>query len=71
MRNPDRIDDFCKDFAKYWKNYYSDLRFGQLCCNFFCWLDAKKELDPFYIEDHHMMKLFIEYCTIHGGNWIK
>ena len=30
MRDPDRIDAFCKELAKIWKSKVPDWRFGQL-----------------------------------------
>ena len=35
MRNKERIDTFTWEFAEIWKRSFPDLRFGQLCMNFF------------------------------------
>ena len=42
MRNKERIDTFTWEFAEIWKRSFPDLRFGQLCMNFFGWLQSKK-----------------------------
>lgn len=60
MRNPDRIDIFCNALISLWKKYVPDWRFGQLCFNFFCWLDDRG-VDPFFPEEDQMIKFFEKY----------
>lgn len=43
MRDINRIDKFSKEFAKIWKNSFPDMRFGQLCSNFFWLVNERKE----------------------------
>lgn len=57
MRNPDRIDLFCTEMAKIWKEEVPDWRFGQLMINFLSWLGQ----DPFYMEDNKFMDKFHEF----------
>ena len=54
MRNPDRINEFCNELAKLWKNNFPDWRFSQLICNLF----GDIGYDPWYIEDDDLMKRF-------------
>lgn len=57
MRNPNRIDDFCKELAKIWKTNVPDWRFGQLICNVFGTMD----FDPFFPEEDKMIEFFKKY----------
>ena len=57
MRNPDRIDDFCKELAQIWKSNVPDWRFGQLICNVF----GSMGVDPFFPEEDKMIKIFEDY----------
>lgn len=62
MRNPERLDDFYKDMCELHKKYLNDLRFGQMCSNFFGWLFAEKGIDLFFPEEDSMIEYFREYC---------
>ena len=66
MRDPNRLDNFYTDFRIYHKKYFPDIRFGQLCCNFFGWIMSEKESDVFYIEENRMLDLLKEYCETHS-----
>lgn len=57
MRNPDRIDRFCMQLAKIWKEEVPDWRFGQLICNVF----GSMNCDPFFPEEDEMIKIFENY----------
>ena len=63
MRSKERIDTFTYEFAKIWKQSFSDLRFGQLCMNFFGWLQSKKGKDPFFPEESDMIEYFREFAN--------
>ena len=63
MRNKERIDTFAYEFAEIWKRSFPDLRFGQLCMNFFGWLQSKKWKDPFFPEEADMIEYFREYAN--------
>lgn len=52
MRDPARIDEFCKELAELWKSEVPDWRFGQLICNVFSTFTS----DPFFIEDGRMIE---------------
>lgn len=56
MRDINRIDKFCNELAKYWKQA-PDLRFGQLILNIFS--VCKK--DPWFCEEDEMLKVFEEF----------
>lgn len=63
MRNKERIDVFTYEFAEIWKHSFQDLRFGQLCMNFFSWLQSTKAKDPFFPEEPDMIKYFREFAN--------
>lgn len=63
MRSKERIDTFTYEFAKIWKQSFPDLRFGQLCMNFFGWLQSKKGKDPFFPEESDMIEYFREFAN--------
>lgn len=57
MRNPDRIDKFCNELAKIWKENVPDWRFGQLMVNVL----NSMEKDPFFPEEDEMIEYFENY----------
>lgn len=57
MRNPERIDDFCKRLAAAWKNN-SDWRFFQLINNV---QRFALKSDGFYIEDDKAIEEIEKY----------
>ena len=61
MRNPDRIDAFCKQLAKVWKEKAPDWRFGQLMMNFLNYVALEYKRDPFFPEESEMLKYLKEY----------
>lgn len=54
MRDPKRIHKFCNELADIWEANCPDWRFGQLLVNVI-------DRDPFYLEEHDMLRLFREY----------
>ncbi len=64
MRNPNRLDKFYDEMKEIHKKSFPDLRFGQLCSNFFGWLMYKKGKDLFFPEEDEMMKYFREYALL-------
>lgn len=52
MRDPNRIDAFCRRLANRWK-MLPDWRFGQLIMNVFGEMDR----DPFFPEDDEMIEM--------------
>lgn len=62
MRDINRIDKFCNELAKYWKQV-PDLRFGQLILNIF----SVCEKDPWFYEEDEMLKVFEEFFKKEGG----
>ena len=60
MRNPNRIDEFCKELATIWKTECPDWRFGQLICN----VMGTCTRDPFFYEENEMMEVFERYFGI-------
>lgn len=63
MRDPNRLDGFYDELKKIHKKSWADLRFGQLCNNFFGWLYFEKGIDPFFPEEDTMMEYFKEYTN--------
>lgn len=61
MRDPNRLDNFYDEIKEIHKNYFPDLRFGQLMSNFFGWLMQEKGVDLFFPEEDKMAQYFIEY----------
>ena len=59
MRDPKRIDKFCKRLEKAWK-MFPDQRFGQLMVN--C-LGSMGE-DPFFPEDDEMVEVIEKYLGV-------
>lgn len=57
MRDPNRIDSFCKKLAQYWKNV-PDWRFGQLISNVY---GASSIRDPFFAEEDETLELFEKF----------
>ncbi len=66
MRDLYRIPEFASDFMSLWCIYFPDWRFGQLCCNFFGWIENNKGIDSFYIEEEQLLELFNDYCKNFG-----
>lgn len=62
MRDPNRLDSFYDRLEKLHKTCFPDLRFGQLCSNFFGWLAQEKGVDLFFPEEEKMLEYFNEYC---------
>lgn len=56
MRDPERIDEFCNELAKMWKENCPDWRFGQLMTNFFSEEYYSKGRDPFFPEEEDIKK---------------
>lgn len=60
MRDPKRIDKFCKRLAKAWK-MFPDQRFGQLMCNILGDMQSNGR-DPFFPEEDEMIKYIEKWC---------
>ena len=60
MRDPKRIDNFCKRLAVVWHKV-PDWRFGQLMSNLLGKYYAATKRDPFFPEDEEIMKFFEDY----------
>lgn len=54
MRKIERIDEFCNELAKIWKENCPDWRFGQLMVNV---LNSMPK-DPFFPEEDEMLQYF-------------
>lgn len=57
MRKVERIDVFCNELAKIWKENCPDWRFGQLMVNVLNSLPR----DPFFYEEDEMIKVFQDF----------
>ena len=60
MRNPDRIEPFCNELAKVWKENFPDWRFGQLMMNFLGTVATR--IDPFFPEEDKMIEYLHAYA---------
>lgn len=54
MRDIDRIDKFCNELAKIWKDNCADWRFGQFMVNVL----GSLPVDPFFPEEDKMLEYF-------------
>lgn len=52
MRNPERIDEFCKELAEIWKTNCPDWRFSQFIINVF----GSFATDPWFWEEDQMIE---------------
>lgn len=66
MRDPYRLNRFYDELSKIHIKYCPDWRFGQLCSNFFGWLNYSN-IDPFYIEEDEMIQYLKQYTVILKG----
>jgi hypothetical protein len=64
MRKPERIDTFCNELAKIWKENVPDWRFGQLMVNVLNSLPR----DPFFYEEDEMIQVFRDYFSPKDNN---
>ncbi len=64
MRKIERIDEFCQELAKIWKENCPDWRFGQLMVNV---LNSMSK-DPFFPEEEEMLEYFRNYFAVKGDN---
>ena len=62
MRDPKRIDEFCKMLAKCWHKV-PDWRFGQLISNVLGQYVAETHRDIFFPEDDEMIEFFRNYFS--------
>lgn len=66
MRDPNRLDDLYSTFHDVHKEYFPDIRFGQLMSNFFTWCYNEKECsDIFFPEDSKWKAWIVEYAEAH------
>lgn len=63
MRDINRIDSFCNEITKMWKNNVPDWRFGQLLINVFTYASDKTPLDIFYYEEEDILELFKDFFS--------
>ena len=60
MRDPDRIDKFCKELAQLWHKV-PDWRFGQFMVNMDHISHIHYNKDMFYVEDDDMLAMMKDY----------
>ena len=61
MRSADRLDYMYDEMCRLHKKYLPDWRFGQLCSNFFGWLQFTQARDIFFPEESEMLRWLKEY----------
>ena len=59
MRKVERIDTFCAELAKIWKENCPDWRFGQLVVNVL----GSMNKDPFFPEEDEMLQYFKDFFS--------
>ena len=64
MRDPNRLYDFYRQLQEIHIKYFADWCFGQLCSNFFSWLESEKKVDLFFPEEEQMIKYIREFAGI-------
>ena len=70
MRKAERLDYFYDEMCRLHKKYMCDIRFGQLCSNFFGWLIHVQGRDLFFPEEDEMLRWFKEYIKeVVGERW--
>jgi hypothetical protein len=55
------LDYFYDEMCRLHKKYVPDWRFGQLCSNFFGWLQFTEARDLFFPEEDEMLRWLKEY----------
>lgn len=60
MRDPDRIDDFCKELSQLWHKV-PDWRFGQMMVNVMSGYMGDTGRDPFFPEDDELLEYMKQY----------
>lgn len=69
MRNPDRLDSFYDEVKKIHKQYFPDMRFGQLFSSITNWLWIYESTDIFNLEEDQMVKRLKDFavtCAVYG-----
>jgi len=67
IRDPNRIDNFCRMLAYYWHRV-PDWRFGQLISNVLgAYVDTTKR-DIFFPEDDELLDFFRQYFSMEGSS---
>ena len=67
MRDPNRIDEFCRMLAYYW-HCVPDWRFGQLISNVLGAYVSETHKDIFFPEDHELLDFFRRYFSMEGSS---
>ena len=57
MRDINRIDEFCTELARIWKEHAQDWRFGQLIVNVL----GTCSRDPWFYEEEEMLDVFRQF----------
>lgn len=62
MRDPYRLYRFYEHLRNVHMDYFPDLRFGQLCHNFFGWLADERGVDYFFLEETELLASLDQYA---------
>ena len=65
MRDPYRLYEFYEKLRDIHFKKFPDLRFGQLCYNFFGYLNFEKGVDHFFMEEHELLMALERYAEKH------
>lgn len=63
MRDPYRLYKFYEKLRDIHIEKFPDLRFGQLCFNFFGWLATERGVDYFFPEEEEMLRALERYAA--------
>ena len=61
MRDPNRLYRFYEQLRNAHMDNFPDLRFGQLCYNFFGWLVNDRKVDYFHLEETELLLALDRY----------
>ena len=67
VRDPNRIDNFCRMLSYYWHRV-PDWRFGQLISNVLGAYQEETHKDIFFPEDHEFLEFFDKYFSMEGSS---
>ena len=67
MRDPNRLYKFYENLRNVHMEHFPDMRFGQLCYNFFGWL-AERGVDYFFPEETELLIALDRYVSVVKNN---
>ncbi len=62
IRDPNRLYNFYNEVTRLHMTYIPDWRAGQFWLNFLGWLQNKRKVDGFFLEEDKMLTYLKEFC---------